>query len=253
MLLLVLVGPMALQYYAGHKYKNERYRMIIITGASKGIGKYLLETYLDRGDEPIIGTYLSTVPQHRVDNFVRIDVCDSTQVVEFVEKIAESANHLTLINCAGISYNAYTHKSDPDEWKKVVETNLFGSYHFIRALLPLMRDQKYGRVINFSSVVAVKPTPGISAYSASKSALWGMTKSLAIENASLNVTINNINLGYSELGMINTVPEEYRKKITAQIPAGFLCEPQDILSTVEYLRNTKYITGSSIDLSGGLV
>jgi len=227
--------------------------MIIITGASKGIGKYLIESYLGMGEEPIVGTYLSTIPQDHKDNFVQIDVCDFTQVDEFVKKIAGTANHITLINCAGISYSAYTHKSDPDEWKKVVETNLYGSYHFIRALLPLMRDQKFGRVINFSSVVAVKPTPGISAYSASKAALWGMSKSLAIENASLNVTINNINLGYSELGMISSVPEEYRNKITAQIPAGFLCEPQDILSTVEYLRNTKYITGSSIDLSGGLV
>jgi NAD(P)-dependent dehydrogenase (short-subunit alcohol dehydrogenase family) len=227
--------------------------MIIITGASKGIGKYLIESYLDRGEESIIGTYLSTTPQDHEDNFVQIDVCDSAQVADFVEKIAGTANRITLINCAGISYSAYTHKSDPEEWKKVVETNLFGSYHFIRVLLPLMRDQKYGRVINFSSVVAVKPTPGISAYSASKAALWGMAKSLAIENASLNVTINNINLGYSELGMISSVPEEYRKKITAQIPAGFLCEAQDILATVEYLRNTKYITGSSIDLSGGLV
>ncbi|MBC8377029.1 MAG: SDR family NAD(P)-dependent oxidoreductase [FCB group bacterium] len=227
--------------------------MIIITGASKGIGKYLMESYMDRGTEPIVGTYLSTVPQEHIDNFVQIDVCNSTQVTDFIENIAGTANQITLINCAGISYSAYTHKSDPEEWKKVVETNLFGSYHFIRALLPLMRDQKFGRVINFSSVVAVKPTPGISAYAASKAALWGMAKSLAIENASLNVTINNINLGYSELGMISSVPEEYRKKITAQIPAGFLCEPQDILSTVEYLRNTKYITGSSIDLSGGLV
>ena len=227
--------------------------MIIITGASKGIGKYLIESYLERGEEPVVGTYLSTEPHDHVEDFVQVDVCDSTQVMGFVKKIAGNADHITLINCAGISYSAYTHKSDPDEWKKVVETNLFGSYHFIRALLPLMRDQKYGRIINFSSVVAVKPTPGISAYSASKSALWGMTKSLAIENASLNVTINNINLGYSELGMISSVPEEFRKQITAQIPAGYLCEANDILSTVEYLRNTKYITGSSIDLSGGLV
>jgi len=200
-----------------------------------------------------VGTYLSTVPQKNGDNFVQLDVCDFAQVGKFAEKLADTAQNITLINCAGISYSAYTHKSDVEDWKKVVETNLFGSYHFIRALLPMMRAQKFGRVINFSSVVAVKPTPGISAYAASKSALWGMAKSLAIENASLNVTINNINLGYSVLGMISTVPEEYRKKITAQIPAGYLCEPKDILSTVEYLRNTRYITGSSIDLSGGLV
>ncbi len=212
-----------------------------------------METYLDRGEENILGTYLSTSPDRNADRYEQLDVSDFTQVDSLVEKISDSARDITLINCAGTNYNSFAHKSDPAEWEKVIETNLFGTYHFIRALLPLMRNQKYGRVINFSSVVAVKPTPGISAYSASKTALWGMSKSLAIENASLNVTINNINLGYSELGMISTVPEEYRKKIMAQIPTGTLCEPQDILSTVEYLRNTKYITGSSIDLSGGLV
>jgi NAD(P)-dependent dehydrogenase (short-subunit alcohol dehydrogenase family) len=116
-----------------------------------------------------------------------------------------------------------------------------------------MREQKFGRIINFSSVVAIKPTQGISAYAASKSALWGLSKSIAIENAALNITINNINLGYSELGMIEMVPDEYKKVIIAQIPAGILCEPKDILNTVRYIRSTRYLTGTSIDLNGGLI
>jgi acetoacetyl-CoA reductase/3-oxoacyl-[acyl-carrier protein] reductase len=116
-----------------------------------------------------------------------------------------------------------------------------------------MREQKFGRIINFSSVVAIKPTPGISPYAASKAALWGLTKTVAIENAALNITINNINLGYSELGMIEMVPDEYKKAIVAQIPAGMLCEPNDILNTVNYIRTTRYLTGTSIDLNGGLV
>lgn len=227
--------------------------MIVITGASKGIGQYLFESYLKNSDEEIIGTYLSTTPKENIDSFIKLDVCDYARVNEFVLERLKSLTQITLINCAGISYNAYTHKSDPEAWKKVLETNLFGSYNLIRSLLPTMREQRFGRIINFSSVVALKPTPGISSYAASKSALWGMSKSIAVENASLNITINNINLGYSELGMINSVPEEYKKKIISQIPAGRLCEPPDILRTVEYLRDTRYITGSSIDLSGGLV
>jgi acetoacetyl-CoA reductase/3-oxoacyl-[acyl-carrier protein] reductase len=225
--------------------------MIIITGASRGIGKYLFDSYIDK--ESVIGTYNNSKPIEKLDNFVKLDVCNFKEINDFIEINLENLKDITLINCAGISYNSFTHKSDPEKWKKVIETNLFGTYNFIRSVLPIMRTQKYGRIINFSSVVASKPTPGVSSYSASKSALWGLSKSVAVENAALNVTINNINLGYSELGMIETVPEEYKKNIIAQIPAGKLCEPKDILNTVQFLRETQYITGSSIDLSGGLI
>jgi NAD(P)-dependent dehydrogenase (short-subunit alcohol dehydrogenase family) len=227
--------------------------MIIITGASKGIGQYLFNSFLEKSDETVLGTYLKTKPAKHLEHFVNLDVCDWHQVNEFILEKGPSLSDITLVNCAGISYTSYTHKSDPESWRKVIETNLIGSYHLIRSILPIMRDQKFGRIINFSSVVAIKPTPGISAYAASKSALWGMAKSLAVENASLNITINNINMGYSELGMINSVPEDFKKKIIATIPVGMLCEPQDILKTVVYLRETKYITGASLDLSGGLV
>lgn len=227
--------------------------MIVVTGASKGIGQYLLNEYIRKGEKKVIGTYNSNKPSSADGTYFRLDVTSVEQVDEFVKSISLELQEITLINCAGISYNAFTHKSCPEEWKKVFETNLFGSYNLIRALLPHMRSQKFGRIINFSSVVAVKPTPGVSSYAASKSALWGLSKSIAVENASLNITINNINLGYSQLGMIDTVPEEFKKSIISQIPAGILCEPNDILNTVEYLRNTRYITGSSIDLSGGLI
>jgi NAD(P)-dependent dehydrogenase (short-subunit alcohol dehydrogenase family) len=227
--------------------------MIIITGASRGVGNYLLNSYLQESESQVIGTYCNSKPTVNTEVFEKIDVTNMDEINDFIQRRASDLKDITLINCAGISYNAFTHKSDPDKWKRVVETNLFGTYNFIRALLPLMREQKFGRIINFSSVVAIKPTPGVSAYAASKSALWGLSKSIAIENAIFNISVNNINLGYSELGMIETVPEEFKKQIVAQIPAGILCEPKDILSTVNYLRSTRYITGSSIDLTGGLI
>lgn len=227
--------------------------MIIITGASRGIGKFLFNSFLNLSNESIIGTYLNSKPSENIENFVRLNVSNYEEVNEFVDSYKEKMDNISLINCAGITYNAFTHKSDPDKWTDVIQTNLIGTYNVIRALLPIMRQQKFGRIINFSSVAAIKPTPGISPYAASKSALWGLSKSIAIENAALNVTINNINLGYSELGMIKSVPEEYKNAILAQIPSGILCEPKDILNTVNYLRTTRYVTGSSIDLSGGLV
>lgn len=227
--------------------------MLIITGASRGIGKFLLDSYIAEGNEVVLGTYLNSIPKEHSENYLQVDVTDYKQVENLVASKKDELSHLTLINCAGVTYNSFAHKGDPEKWKKVIETNLFGSYNFIRLLLPIMREQKFGRIINFSSVVAVKPTPGVSPYATSKSALWGLSRSVAVENAALNVTINNINLGYSELGMIADVPDEYLKSIIAQIPAGKLCAPQDILNTVNFLRNTCYITGTSIELSGGLI
>jgi NAD(P)-dependent dehydrogenase (short-subunit alcohol dehydrogenase family) len=226
--------------------------MIIITGASRGIGKFLFNSFLSSSSEDIRGLYLNTQPTENIEKYFRLNITDYNQIKLWVDSNKEKMRKITLINCAGINYNSFTHKSNPMEWKSVIETNLIGTYNIIRVFLPIMREQKFGRIINFSSVTAIKPTPGISSYATSKSALWGLTKSIAIENASLNITINNINLGYSELGMIENVPDEYRKIILAQIPSGILCPPGDILNTVNYLRQTRYITGSSIDLNGGL-
>jgi len=227
--------------------------MILITGASKGIGKFLLENYLHKGEELVMGTYLNSAPQNFESCYTKLDVKDYRQVEGFVEAAKPDLKEITLINCAGITYNAFAHKSDPAKWREVVETNLFGTFNMLRALLPIMREQKFGRIINFSSVVAVKPTPGVSSYASSKSALWGLARSLAVENAALNITVNNINMGYSTLGMIQEVPENYLKGIIEQIPAGKLCDGDDILNTVQYLRTTGYVTGTSIELSGGLV
>jgi NAD(P)-dependent dehydrogenase (short-subunit alcohol dehydrogenase family) len=213
----------------------------------------LINSFINTLKEPVIGIYNRSKPSDNSEIFTKIDVCNLDEINSFIALRREELKEITLINCAGISYNSFTHKSDSEKWKSVVETNLFGTYNFIRALLPIMREQKFGRIINFSSVVALKPTPGVSAYAASKSALWGLSKSIAIENAALNININNINLGYSELGMIETVPDEYKNKIISQIPAGQFCSSGDILNTVNYLKSTRYITGSSIDLSGGLV
>lgn len=228
--------------------------MIIITGASRGVGQYLFNSFINNTEKyQVIGTYLNTTPKNNIEHYKQVNVLDYEHVENFVSSLENKLNDIVLINCAGISYNSFTHKSDPTQWKNVLETNLFGSYHFIRALLPFMRNNKFGRIINFSSVVAVNPTPGASAYAASKSALWGLSKSIASENASLNITINNINLGYSELGMIESVPDKYKEQIISKIPAGNLCKPIDILNTVNYLMSTNYINGTSIDLNGGLI
>jgi NAD(P)-dependent dehydrogenase (short-subunit alcohol dehydrogenase family) len=226
--------------------------MIIITGASRGVGKYLFDEYQKLFPE-IYGTYNATLPNTatKKDSYAKVDVTDFNEVESWAKSL-NPKNDLTLINCAGISYNAFAHKSNVLDWKKVIDVNVVGTYNVIRAFLPFMRENSYGRIINFSSVAAQKGTPGVSAYAASKAALWGLSKSIAVENAAKGITINNINLGYSELGMIEQVPEKFKDHIKAQIPNGDFCKKEDIFSSVEYLRRNSYTNGTSIDLNGGI-
>ena len=229
--------------------------MILITGASKGIGRYLFTRFKQDGLK-VLGTYNSTTEGLEEDrnDYYKVDISDNKAVKELIASIKDSLSQIILINCAGISYNSFAHKADIQLWSRVIDVNLKGSFNVIHEVLPLMREQGYGRIINFSSVVTSLPTPGISAYAASKACLLGLTKSLAAENASKGITVNAINLGYVNLGMgINDVPLTYQEKMKSQIPAGRFCEPEEIYNTVIYLIKTEYINGAAIDINGALI
>lgn len=228
--------------------------MIVITGASRGIGAYLIERYI-KEKRPVIGTFNSTKPSEMLSNYLSlVDICSYNSVYNWAKKNETLLENLMLINCAGINYNSYAHKADIEKWRQVIDVNLNGTFNMIHALLPYMRDQGFGRIINMSSVVASVPTKGVSAYAASKSALWGLTKSLAAENASKGITVNCINLGYMDIGMgVEQVPELYKKKLLEKIPSGKFGEPSDIYTTIDYLLKTEYINGASIDINGGLL
>jgi len=229
--------------------------MILITGASKGIGRYLFTRFKKEGLN-VIGTYNSTSIDLESDmnDYYKVDVSDFNEVSKLIDSLKVLLSQIILLNCAGISYNSFAHKADIAQWGKVIDVNLKGSFNLIHELLPIMRNQGYGRIINFSSVVASLPTPGISAYAASKSGLLGLTKSLAAENASKGITVNAINLGYVNIGMgVNEVPVDYQVKMKTQIPAGRFCEPEEIYNTVKYLIETEYINGAAIDINGALI
>jgi NAD(P)-dependent dehydrogenase (short-subunit alcohol dehydrogenase family) len=227
--------------------------MIIITGITGGIGNYLFNAFLKMGED-VIGTYHITKPAGKeYDNCFQLDISDNGQVEEFIKKISGRLNDVTLINCAGISYNSFAHKSDIEEWTKVINVNLTGTFYLIRAVLPVMRDQHFGRIINLSSIVAHTGVIGTSAYAASKAGLNGLIKSIALENAQKSITINNINLGYFNVGMIDTVPKEMQDKIKSRIAYNEFGEPENLFKTIQFIRETPYLTGSFIDLNGGLV
>lgn len=227
-------------------------KLVFITGASRGIGKLLLEEFVKKGFN-VNGTYNNTLPIEKYkNNYTKVDVLDSEDVKNWIANNARPATEIILVNCAGIAYNAFAHKSDIDKWKNVIEVNLIGAFNVISHVLPYMRENKYGRIINFSSVTGQKGVPGTSSYAASKSGLWGMTKAIAMENATKNITINNINLGYMNIGMIEMVPKDIQEIIKGTIPVKTFGDPENITRTVNYLIDSDYITGTSIDLNGGL-
>ncbi len=228
--------------------------MILITGASKGIGKYLFKE-LVVNKLPVLGTYNKT-DQSTEDKelLFKVDISNYIEVDNWINNIRSRLNQIVLINCAGINYNSFAHKADIDKWNKVIDVNIKGTFNVIHRLLPIMREQNYGRIINLSSVVTSLPTVGISSYVASKSAINGMTKVLAKENASKGITVNAINLGYSYIGMgINEISKKNQQILLKSIPAGRFCKPEEIFETVSFLINNEYVNGSIIDINGGLI
>lgn len=227
-------------------------RIYIITGVSGGIGNFLARHYAQKGFE-VFGTYHSNQPEILPGVITnKVDVSNPNQVRDWVNGLSMDSAELVLINSAGITYNAFAHKSDHAIWKNVIDVNLFGSFNTSSLLLPHMREKKFGRIINFSSVVAQSGVMGTSAYAASKAGLWGMSKTLAIENATKGITVNTLNLGYFDIGMIIKVPDDMQKQISAKIPVNRFGDPENIVAAVDFLVKSDYTTGESININGGL-
>lgn len=225
---------------------------IFIAGASRGIGLFLMEKFSNKGIE-VYGTYNSTTPPQKYDSkLTKVDVTDHKQVSDWITKNVGDGDQLILVNCAGTNYNAFAHKADAMLWRDVIDVNLIGTFNLINTMLPYMRENGFGRIINFGSIVAQKGIPGTSAYAASKSALWGMAKSIAAENARKGITINNLNLGYFDIGMISDVPENILENIKKTIPSQQLGSPENIFNAIWFIITSEYINGSSLDINGGL-
>ncbi len=228
-------------------------KKILITGASRGLGFYLFSRFHNEGQKTY-GTYNLTIPNSTFnDFFCKVDICDNLSVKKWIMQSVNANDDIVLINCAASNYNAIGSKADINQWQRVIDVNLIGCFRTIQACLPYMQENRWGRIINFSSVVAQKGIHGTSAYAASKAALWGLSKSLAIENAKYNITVNTLNLGYMEIGMtINDVPEPLRQDMLNQIPEHTFGAPENVYQAILFLINSPYTTGATININGGL-
>jgi len=225
--------------------------MIVIIGASGGLGKYLVEVLSK--DSDVIGTYYSHKPEPQLrTEFLQLDITSAASIEQFVNTVGNKLNHLVLINLAGISIDGFGHKMEENTWDRVVDTNLKGNFLISRALLPFMRQQGWGRIINVSSVVGEIGIPGTGAYSASKSGIFGLTRTLASENATKNITVNALALGYFKVGMISVIKPEIQEQIKSTIPMKRFGDPRNLELAVRFLIESDYTTGTVIDINGGL-
>lgn len=183
------------------------------------------------------------------------DVADQEQVEHAWGTYQDEFGRLdVLVNNAGITRDNLLLRMKPDEWRSVLETNLYGAYHWCRLAAKQMLRQKEGRIINIASIVGVTGNAGQSNYAASKAGLIGFSKSLAEELASRNVTVNVIAPGFIETEMTAALGDEAREEFLARIPLGRLGLPDDVANLALFLASpmSDYITGQVICVDGGL-
>lgn len=158
-----------------------------------------------------------------------------------------------LVNNAGITTDVTLKKMTPEQWHDVIDANLNSVFNITRNCLPAMLDRNYGRIITISSINGRKGQIGQCNYAASKAALFGFTKSLALEVAKKGITVNTISPGYIETGMLSNLKEEILQSIIAEIPVGRLGRSEEIAEAVAFLASptSAFITGSNLDINGG--
>jgi acetoacetyl-CoA reductase len=183
------------------------------------------------------------------------DVTDFEAMADMVRKIEhDHAPVDVLINCAGITRDATFRKMTPEQWRSVLSTNLDSVFNVTRHVIDGMMERGWGRIINISSVNAVRGQFGQTNYASAKAGILGFTKSLAQEVVKKGVTVNAISPGYVQTEMVMAIREDVRQKIVSEIPAGRLAMPEEVADAVAFLASDKaaYITGTNLSVNGGL-
>jgi 3-oxoacyl-[acyl-carrier protein] reductase len=230
-------------------------KVALVTGASRGIGHAIAAELVKQGAK-VVGTATSEDGAKKVPGVGRVlNVKDAAQTDALVESIAkEFGEILILVNNAGITRDNLALRMKDAEWDEVMETNLRAVFRLSRGVMRGMMKARWGRIINITSVVGASGNPGQANYAAAKAAVVGMTKSLAREIGSRNITVNCVAPGFIDTDMTRVLPDEQKKALLTQIPLGRLGKVEDIAAAVAYLASpgADYVTGTVLHVNGGM-
>jgi len=240
-------------------------KIALVTGSSRGIGRVTAIALARAGaftfinyvrNEDAARETLEIVESHGGrGSLLSFDVSDSDAVQDAIKGITEEKERIDiLVNNAGITLDGIFVRTKPEEWNSLIDINLKGVFNCCRSAIRYMMKQRWGRIINMTSVVAISGNAGQVCYSASKAGIVGLTKSLARELGSRNICINAVAPGFIETDMTASIGEKNREKVIDQIPLGRTGTPDDIAGIVAFLASGKadYITGQVIHVNGGL-
>ena len=224
-------------------------KLALVTGASRGIGLAVAEA-LRRQGASVVGTSTTEEGAKRINGRV-LNVQDAAQCDALVKELGDVA---ILVNNAGITRDNLALRMKDAEWDEVMETNLRAVFRLSRAVMRGMMKARWGRIINITSVVGASGNAGQANYAAAKAAVVGMTKSLARELGSRNITVNCVAPGFIDTDMTRALSDEQRKALLEQIPLGRLGTPQDVAAAVAYLASPagSYVTGAVLHVNGGM-
>ena len=238
-------------------------QVALVTGASRGIGAAIALELAKQGLK-VVGTATTQDGASKVHSALAafagcsgrvLDVTVGAAVEGLVEAVAKELGSLhILVNNAGITRDTLAMRMKDEDWDAVMDANLKGVFRMSRAVMRTMMKQRYGRIINITSVVGASGNPGQANYAAAKAGVAGMTRALARELGSRNITVNCIAPGFIETDMTAGLAAAQQEALQSQIPLGHLGKPQDIANAVVYLASpgASYVTGQELHVNGGM-
>ena len=237
--------------------KNKK---ILITGATGTIGGALVKKFVSlQGNVLATGTKSEKLESLKKEfpsiSILKFDISDHSRIEEFIENVSSQLTGLDiLVNNAGINMDNLSLRMKDEEWQKVIDINLGSTFLLSKYAIKKMLKNKYGRIVNITSIVGHTGNLGQSNYSASKAGIIGMTKSLAIEYAKKNITLNCVSPGFIQSTMTDKIVESIKSMLTSRIPMSRLGTGEDVANTVVFLSSdaASYITGETIHVNGGM-
>ncbi len=241
-------------------------QIALVTGATRGIGAAIAQQLAQAGFL-VIGTATTAEGAIKIEaasamntwagglKGLKLDVTDAAAVEAAIDGIVKAHGGLhVLVNNAGITRDTLAMRMKDDDWDAVMDTNLKAVFRASRAVMRTMMKQRYGRIINITSVVGAMGNPGQANYAAAKAGVAGMTRALARELGSRGITVNCVAPGFIETDMTASLPEEQQKALLTQIPLGHLGKPADVAHAVAWLASPQagYVTGQEIHVNGGM-